>query len=132
MNHFESSPVFAFSASTGALFSAINARCMNFRDKVPLLRIPGFLEGGGILGEFKVRLTPHPHHDEPGTLKIDTFNISFDDIYGTRTCRTFPTTHSQNAIKGASPRWRSASYSGRVRALYLTGEALLTIFNPVH
>ena len=132
MNHFESSPVFAFSASTGALFSAINARCMNFRDNVPLLRTPGFLEGGGILGEFKVQLTPLHLHDEPGTLKFDTFNISFDDIYSTRTCRTFPTTYSQNAIKGATSCWQSAPHSGRVRALYLIGEALLTFFNPVH
>src|SRR5258706_12219283 len=54
MNHLESSTVSAFSASTGALFSAINARCINFRDKVPLLSVPGVLEGGGIWGEFKL------------------------------------------------------------------------------
>jgi hypothetical protein len=132
MTHFESSAVAAFSASIGALFSAINARCINFRDKVPLLSIPGFLGGGGIWLDSKNDLDPSLAHDERGTLKIDSFDISFVDICGTRSSRTSPTARNQSAIKGAPSRWRSAPHSRRVRALSLTGEALLALLHPVH
>ena len=52
MNHFESSAISAFAASTGALLSAIKARCINLRERVPLLSVPGCLGGGGIWGEL--------------------------------------------------------------------------------